>query len=29
MRHLGGSTHPDNPGPSDLFADIGPMALPE
>src|SRR5580692_1916606 len=29
MRHLGGGTHPDNPGPGDVFADIGPIELPD
>ncbi|WP_309225616.1 FAD-dependent oxidoreductase [Quadrisphaera sp. INWT6] len=24
VRHLGGSTHPDNPGPGDAFADLAP-----
>ena len=28
MHHLGGRTHPDNPGPGDVFADIGPIELP-
>ena len=28
-RHFGGRTHPDNPGPGDVFADIGPMELPD
>jgi lysine 2-monooxygenase len=28
MHHLGGQTHPDNPGPGDVFADIGPIELP-
>jgi tryptophan 2-monooxygenase len=27
MHHLGGRTHPDNPGPGDVFADIGPIEL--
>jgi tryptophan 2-monooxygenase len=27
--HLGGSTHPDNPGPGDLWDERGPIALPE
>jgi tryptophan 2-monooxygenase len=27
MHHLGGATHPDNPGPGDVFADIAPIAL--
>ena len=29
MRHFGGATHPDNPGPGDVFAEIGPIELPE
>lgn len=29
MTHLGGRTHPDNPGPGDLWADLGPVALPD
>ena len=29
MRHFGGATHRDNPGPGDVFAEIGPIALPE
>jgi tryptophan 2-monooxygenase len=29
MHHFGGHTHPDNPGPGDVFADIGPMTLPD
>ena len=28
-RHFGGHTHPDNPGPGDVFAEIGPMDLPD
>ena len=28
-RHFGGHTHPDNPGPGDVFAEIGPMELPD
>jgi tryptophan 2-monooxygenase len=28
MRHLGGRTHPGNPGPGDVFADLGPIDLP-
>jgi lysine 2-monooxygenase len=28
MHHLGGRTHPDNPGPGDVFAGIGPIELP-
>ncbi|MBC7683268.1 MAG: FAD-dependent oxidoreductase [Ferruginibacter sp.] len=29
LHHFGGSTHADNPGPGDVFKDIGPMELPE
>ena len=29
LHHLGGRTHPDNPGPGDVFGDIGPIALPD
>ena len=29
MRHLGGGTHPDNPGPGDVFAELGPIELPD
>jgi tryptophan 2-monooxygenase len=29
MHHFGGSTHPDNPGPGDVFGDLGPIALPD
>ncbi|CCG02629.1 flavin monoamine oxidase family protein [Blastococcus saxobsidens] len=29
LRHFGGRTHADNPGPGDVFADLGPIALPE
>jgi monoamine oxidase len=29
MHHLGGATHPDNPGPGDRFAELAPLALPE
>jgi len=29
MKHFGGSTHKANPGPGDVFKDIGPIALPE
>ena len=29
MKHFGGSTHKENPGPGDVFKDIGPIALPE
>ncbi|MBY6678560.1 FAD-dependent oxidoreductase [Rhodococcus sp. BP-332] len=27
MNHLGGSTHPDNPGPGDVFESIAPLRL--
>ena len=29
VRHFGGATHPANPGPGDVFRDIGPLELPE
>ena len=29
LHHFGGVTHPDNPGPGDLFPSIGPVALPD
>jgi tryptophan 2-monooxygenase len=29
MTHLGGATHPDNPGPGDRFAELAPVELPE
>ena len=29
VRHLGGHSHAANPGPGDVFQQIGPMALPE
>jgi lysine 2-monooxygenase len=29
MQHLGGRTYPDNPGPGDVFNDIGPIELPD
>ncbi|WP_035278632.1 flavin monoamine oxidase family protein [Actinokineospora spheciospongiae] len=29
LDHLGGNTHPDNPGPGDVFDDIAPVLLPE
>ncbi|MGH3421856.1 MAG: flavin monoamine oxidase family protein, partial [Streptosporangiaceae bacterium] len=29
MHHLGGRTYPGNPGPGDVFADIGPVDLPD
>ena len=28
MTHMGGSTHPDNPGPGDKYAEWGPIELP-
>ena len=28
-RHFGGSTHPGNPGPGDVYAEIGPIELPD
>ncbi|MEU5274494.1 flavin monoamine oxidase family protein [Streptomyces hygroscopicus] len=28
LRHLGGTTHPDNPGPGDLFDTFAPLELP-
>ncbi|KUJ66802.1 amine oxidase [Streptomyces albus subsp. albus] len=28
LRHLGGATHPDNPGPGDRFAELAPVELP-
>ncbi|MCX2953660.1 flavin monoamine oxidase family protein [Lentzea sp. NEAU-D7] len=27
MRHLGGATHPDNPGPGDLFDELAPIVI--
>lgn len=27
MRHLGGATHPDNPGPGDLFDELAPVVI--
>jgi tryptophan 2-monooxygenase len=27
LHHFGGSTHPDNPGPGDLFDELAPVAL--
>lgn len=27
LTHFGGTTHPDNPGPGDVFADLGPLDL--
>ena len=29
VKHLGGRTHTANPGPGDVFAELGPMALPD
>ncbi len=29
VRHLGGGSAPGNPGPGDLFAELGPIALPD
>ncbi|MGY1987158.1 flavin monoamine oxidase family protein [Blastococcus sp. SYSU DS0669] len=29
MRHFGGRTHAGNPGPGDVFAELGPVALPD
>ena len=29
MHHLGGSTHPENPGPGERFAELAPVLLPE
>ena len=29
MHHLGGTTHPDNPGPGDVFARLAPLELPD
>jgi lysine 2-monooxygenase len=29
VHHLGGSTHANNPGPGDVFAELGPMVLPD
>ncbi|MGY2085787.1 flavin monoamine oxidase family protein [Blastococcus sp. SYSU DS0539] len=29
MRHFGGGTHARNPGPGDVFAEFGPIALPD
>ncbi|SDP87371.1 lysine 2-monooxygenase [Rhodoferax sp. OV413] len=29
LHHFGGQTHAENPGPGDVFKDIGPMELPE
>jgi len=27
INHFGGHTHPENPGPGDVFDEIGPIAL--
>jgi tryptophan 2-monooxygenase len=29
MHHLGGTTHPVNPGPGDMFARMAPIELPD
>lgn len=29
MRHLGGRSHPENPGPGDVYDELGPITLPE
>jgi hypothetical protein len=29
VHHLGGRSHPDNPGPGDLFDELAPVRLPE
>jgi tryptophan 2-monooxygenase len=29
MTHLGGGTDPQNPGPGDVYAELGPVALPD
>lgn len=29
MTHLGGATHPENPGPGDVYEQLGPVDLPE
>jgi tryptophan 2-monooxygenase len=29
LKHFGGETHAENPGPGDVFNEIGPIALPE
>lgn len=29
VKHLGGQSHAANPGPGDVFAELGPMALPD
>ena len=29
IRHFGGATHPDNPGPGDEFEELAPLRLPE
>lgn len=28
LDHLGGATHPDNPGPGDQFEELAPVELP-
>ncbi|MCY1338292.1 Tryptophan 2-monooxygenase [compost metagenome] len=29
MKHFGGASHPQNPGPGDRFAELGPIVLPD
>ncbi len=29
VNHLGGASHPNNPGPGDVYAEFGPVALPD
>jgi tryptophan 2-monooxygenase len=29
LHHLGGTAHPDNPGPGDVFARLAPLELPD
>jgi lysine 2-monooxygenase len=29
VHHLGGASHPDNPGPGDVYASLGPVKLPD
>ncbi|MCY1428038.1 Tryptophan 2-monooxygenase [compost metagenome] len=29
MKHFGGTSHPQNPGPGDRFAELGPIVLPD
>ncbi|KAF1067216.1 MAG: Tryptophan 2-monooxygenase [Pseudomonas citronellolis] len=29
LHHFGGATHPENPGPGDRYAELGPLELPE